>query len=297
MKKRYEKKSVAYTGATEVLDVYIPTKVGYVHALFGHSVGNNCDVWRIIQFASVGEGLGKRYNITQFGETEMAIQLHGRDDFIGGYTHADEIRVPGSFIVLLDGQKVEASSIVALTAFHELRISEVSNMYDPDNHTTLVGTHAKEYVVTKEGITINQIVTWHGSYTLDASYMPMLCAIRGNDSVSDLQITDTYMDNGNYMPYDVGTGGFTSYPFTKKKDVNRITLLSDKSGLCATVDILESPDLPGSISFLFNGEDTYNKVYCAVCGFGKQHTTAKDEKWRVRAKLQFEVGSGTDIED
>lgn len=139
-------------------------------------------------------------------------------------------------------------------------------------------------------------MAWRGAYTLDASYMPMLCAIRGNDTVSALQITDTYIDNGNYVPYDVGTGGFTSYPFTKKTGVDRIVLFSDKSGLCATVDILESPNLPGAISFLFNGENTYNKVYHAVCGFGKQHVTANGEKWRVRAKLQFAIGPGTDVE-
>lgn len=293
---RYEERTIAYTGAVEVIDVYIPAKVGYVHAIVGHCVGNNCDVWKIVQFASVTDSLVKRFNITQYGETEMAIKIQGRDDFIGGFTHADEITNAGSVVVLVDGLKINPASMTELTEFKELRISEVSTMYDPADHVTAVATHAKEYVITEGGIALNQVVTWHGAYTLDASYMPMLCAIRGNDTVSTLQITDTYIDNGDYMPYDVGTGGFTSYPFTKKTGVDRITLFSDKSGLCATVNVLESPDLPGAISFLYNGENTYNKIYCAVCGFNKPHITANGEKWRVRAQFQFAIGPGTDIE-
>ena len=293
---KYEKRAIPYTGASEVVDIYIPAKVGYVHAIFGHSVGNNCDVWRLIQFASVTDGLTKRYNITQYGETEMAIQIQGRDDFIGGFAHADEVAIAGSFVVLLDGRKINPAEVTALTEFKELRISEVSTMYDPADHVTVVATHAKEYVITADGIALNQGVTWHGTYTLGASYMPMLCAIRGNDTVSALQITDTYIDNGDYFPYDVGTGGFTSYPFTKKAGVDRITLFSDKSGLCATVDVLEKTDLPGAISFLYNGANTYNKIYYAVCGFNKQHVTTNGEKWRVRAHFQFAVGPGTDVE-
>lgn len=293
---RYEKRTVAYTGADEVLDVYIPAKVGYTHVLIGHSVSanGNADVWRIIQFAAVDDEMVTRYKITQFGETEMAVKINGRDDFIGGYTHGDEITVPGSAVFILDGEKVDPAMLTELTVFDELRISEATNMFDPADHTTQVGTHGKEYVITENGIYIDQSVKWMGAYTLDASYMPMLCAIRGNDKVSELQITDTYIDNGDFTPYDVGTAGFTTYPLTKKTGVDRVTLFSDKSGLCATVKVLESPDLPGAISFLYNGADTYNKIYFAVCGYGKTHTTTNGEKWRVRANIQIEIGNGID---
>lgn len=294
---KYDKRSIAYTGTVEALDIYIPAKIGYVHLLLGHSVSDtgNTDVWRIIQFASVDDELSTRYKITQYGETEMAIRISGRDDFIGGFTHGDEITIPGSLVFILDGAKVAPDSISEMTAFDELRICEVTTMYDPADHTSRVGAHGKEYVITEDGVTINQYVEWQGAYTLDASYMPMLCAIRGNDAVSELQITDTYFDNGNYIPYDVGAAGFTTYPNTRKTGVDRITLFSEKSGLCATVNILESPNLPGAVNYLFNGADTYNKVYCAVCGYGKQHTTTSGEKWRVRAKIQIEVSNGTDI--
>ena len=192
----------------------------------------------------------------------------------------------------MDGAKINPTTLTEMTDFGELRISEASTMYDPADHKTKVGTHGKEYVITEDGVVINQVVKWEGAYTLDASYMPMLCAVRGNDKVSDLQITDTYIDNGDYVPYDVGNSGFTTYPNTKKAGVDKVTLLSDKSGLCATVEVLETPDLPGAISFLYNGADTYNKVYFAVCGYGEQHITKKGEKWRVRAKIQTEIGNG-----
>jgi hypothetical protein len=265
--------------------------------LFGHSVSavGNADVWRIIQLLSVDDELNTRFKITQFGETEMAIRIKDRDDFIGGFTHGDEITIPGSVVFILDGAKVDPTTLTELTVFDELRISEVTTMFDPADHTTQVGTHGKEYIITADGIAIEQSVKWLGAYTLDASYMPMLCAIRGSDKVSELQITDTYIDNGDYIPYDVGIGGFTTYPNAKKTGVDRITLFSDKSGLCATVNLLDSPNLPGAVSFLYNGADTYNKIYCAVCGYGEQHNASAGEKWRVRAKIQIEIGNGTDI--
>ena len=296
---RYENRSISYTGAKEVVDVYIPAKVGYVHIVFGHCYGTSddgigYDFWRIISFASVNSGLIERYSITQNGETEMAIKIKGRNDFIGGYTHGDEFTIPGSTVFVLDGEKIDPTTLTGFTEFDELRINEATAMYDPADHITQVGTHGKEYVVTKDGVELNQSVNWLGEYVLDASYMPMFCAIRGNDSTSTLQITDTYIDDGDFIPYDVSTAGFTGYPRNLKTGVNKMTLLSGKSGLCASVSILETPELPGCGTYLFNG-DAYNKIYCAVCGYNTEHTTSIGEKWRVRAKIQVEVGNGTDL--
>lgn len=295
---RYENRSVAYTGAIEVVDVYIPAKVGYVHILLGHCQGvataSNApfDCWRIIRFSSVDSGLVNRYHITQNGETEMAVKIKGRDDFIGGHSHGDERSITGSVVFILDGEKVDPTTLTDLIEFDELRVFEVTAMYDPADHATQVATHGKEYVITKDGVELNQSVNWLGEYGLDASYMPMACAIRGNDTTSAMQITDTYIDDGNFIPYDVSTAGFTGYPRNLKDDVSKITLLSDKSGLCFSVSILETPELTGRGTYLFNGA-AYNKIYCAVCGYEAEHTTSVGEKWRVRAKFQIEVGKGT----
>ena len=51
--------------------------------------------------------------------------------------------------------------------------------------------------------------------------MPMLCVLRGNDAASALQVTDTYVDDGDFRPYDISTGGFTTYPNKLKKEADK----------------------------------------------------------------------------
>jgi len=225
----------------------------------------------------------------------MALQIVGRDDFIGGYTHGDEIRVDGSFMLLLDGKITDVTTLTSLTEFNEIRILEVTRMNDPADHSTHVGDHGKEYVITDSGVELNQSVEWKGAYDLKASYMPMVCAIRGNDTASDLQITDTYIDNGNFKKYDVSVGGFTGYPANFKTDVSRFTLLSEKSGVTITLDILESTNKTGAASRLFPGVNTYNKIYYAICGATANHTTQNGEKWRSRCRLRIDIAEGTQV--
>lgn len=295
---QYQQISPSYTGATEVLDVYIPAQIGYIRVRFGNctheSDGGLC--WRILQFCAVDDQLAVRFKITQYGETEMALQIVDRDDFIGGWTHGDEIRVDGSFLLLLDGKITDVTSLQALTQFDEIRIFEVTTMNDPADHVTQVGEHGKEYVITESGMEINQNVKWLGAYELKASFMPMLCTIRGNDTVSSLQITDTYIDNSDHRQYDVAVGGFTGYPSTYRADVTKFTLFSEKSGLTATLEILESTNKTGAASRLFNGVDTYNKIYHAICGGTENHTTKNGERWRNRCRISFQIAPGTDIE-
>lgn len=294
---RYAQKSVAYTGATEILDVYTPQKVGYLLTRFGKcsKADDGTQIWRILYFQAMDASLTERFRITQNGETEMAVQIVGRDDFIGGWTHGDEIRIGDNFTVLLDGKVVDVTSLTEYTVFDELRIIEVTQMNDPADHTTQVGEHGKEYIVTKDGIEIGQSVKWMGAYELKASFMPMLCAIRGEDAVSDLQITDTYIDNGDFKKYDVSVGGFTGYPAKYKDGVSRFTLLSEKSGVTITLDILESTNKTGAASRIFPNVDTYNKIYYAICGATTNHTTQNGEKWRSRSKIKIEIGNGADV--
>jgi hypothetical protein len=119
--------------------------------------------------------------------------------------------------------------------------------------------------------------------------MPMLCAIRGNDSVSTDQITDTYIDDGNFQNYDVATGGFTTYPNQLKKDVQNIHLFGKISGIDIVLDILEQPSgLNGEGTFLFNGVNTYNKIYCCMCGYNHNtQNVSVGDKWKVKTKIQI----------
>ena len=124
--------------------------------------------------------------------------------------------------------------------------------------------------------------------------MPMVCAIRGNDTVSALQITDTYIDDGNFVSYDVGTGGFTNYPNQLKPDVRKMNLYGEESGVGITVEILEQPEgLNKEGVFLYNGVNTYNKLYCCLCGYGGGANTqdvSNGDKWRVKTLISVNVG-------
>ncbi len=292
---KYSTREVSYSNMIECLDIYIPTTNGYINYVFGHcrSVTGYSDVWRIVQIDAVDDSFGLLYHITQLGETEMAIMISGRDDFIGGVTHGDEIMVVNqdysSFVVLLNGKFVDVTTLTSLTEFDSLQIFLVSDMLDPADHTTKVGVHGREWRFDETGLLLQQTVEFLENLTLDNSYMPMLCAIRGNDSVSTDQITDTYIDDGNFQNYDVATGGFTTYPNQLKKDVQNIHLFGKISGIDIVLDILEQPSgLNGEGTFLFNGVNTYNKIYCCMCGYNHNtQNVSVGDKWKVKTKIQI----------
>ena len=290
---RYSTREIPYTGATEVLDVYLPCAGGFSHVIFAHTVtvdeGGNGDSWRIVRFFAADASFTDKFAITTMGETEMALKISGRDDFIGGYTHGDEVMVSGSLAFIMDGRPVDVSTLTDYTEFVSLKVVETTTLYDPSDHTTVVGKHGREYAFDNDGIDLLQTVIWSGAYTLDGSYMPMVCAIRGNDSTSATQITDTYFDDGSFELYDVSSPNFGGYPKSNKTDVRRMVLYSDVSNVCITCDIESQTELTGHASFLYDG-DAYNKIYNGVCGVTTQHTTQAGEKWQTRARLTFEVG-------
>ena len=296
---KYSTRTIAYSSMTECLDVYVPSKEGYVNYVFGRtqngaSVVGGGDVWRLVQVDAVSDALALKFHITQLGETEMAIGIKDRDDFIGGSTHGDEVMDANSLVFVLDGQTVDVTTLTNLTEFDTLQVFLNSNMYDPADHTTLVGVHGREWLFNADGLYIGQTVEFKADLILTNSYMPMLCVLRGNDTASTLQVTDTYIDDGNYIPYDVSVGGFTTYPNQLKTDVREINLFGADSGVRATVKILEQPEgLNKEGVFLYNGANTYNKIYCCLCGYGSGTNTqnvANGEKWKVKSQITIEVG-------
>lgn len=97
----------------------------------------------------------ERYAVTTSGEFECALKIDDAPDFMGGSAHGSEVT---TFIhVLVDGMEIAPSSITALTECDEIRIIERSNLYDPNDETTLVAVHGKEYVWTKDKLVINQL--------------------------------------------------------------------------------------------------------------------------------------------
>ena len=297
---KYSTRQIPYTGADQVVDIYVPSKGGYVNYIFGHTItdisqsSGGGNVWRLIQIDAVDDSLAFKFHITTLGETEMAIMISGRSDFIGGWTHGDEWMDSSTLRFVVDGQTVDITGYTELTEFNTLQCSLVSDMYDPDDHSTNVGKHGREWKFDASGLELNQSVDFLTNLTLASSFMPMLCAVRGNDTVSTLQVTDTYIDDRNFIPYDIATAGFTNYP-NQPKEVGFIHLLGNDSGLEATVELKEQPKgLKGSGAYVYNGVNTYNKIYCCICGYANSAANLQEvsagDKWIVKSKFNIVVG-------
>ena len=264
------------------INIYLPTHYGYIRYAFGHSVDANinADSWRIFRAVAVDENLTDRFHVTAHGEWEMALRLDGGTDFIGGILHGDEVMENVKFF--LDGKECDISTLTSLTDFSELRIVENTILYNPDVANENVAEHSKEYIFTADGVTINQRVKWLMAKTLTTSYSCMLPMIRGNDTVSELQITADYYDDNDYKTYDVSVGGMSGYPFTWHRDVTRACFWAEESGIFASAEIVKQPPAltGGGMSFLQNTVNQYNKLYFSICGIGATYTTSANETWR-----------------
>ena len=290
---RYEKSNGA-SYSTERIFIYIPTYIGYVGYEFAHVVNAtiNANNWRIIRAFSCGNNFEERFNITNNGEWEMAIMIDGRSDFIGGSLHGDEVLNGIAFIV--DGVKKTINDMTELTAFDTLRIVENTTMYDPADNVTAVATHGKEYVFTAEGLTLKQFVNWTTVQNIATSYMTMLPILRGNDAYSALQVSDTYYADNDFLEYNIATPEKTA-AFAYKKDVRHVTIYSNKSGVCASVDVVKTPNTVGGGWFQISDAATYNKVYFTCAGYINDHTTQKGERWETETKYKLSVNNGTDV--
>jgi hypothetical protein len=287
-------RAVPYTGSDQTLDIYIPAKNGYINYIMAHTVGigANGNNWRLVQIDAVSDVLTRDFHITQLGETEMALKIKDRSDFIGGFTHGDEIQDDASFYVTLDGETVDMTTLTSLTEFNTLQMFLVSEMFDPDDHVTSVGYHGREWEFTKDGLLLSQTVTFSTDLTMDASYMPMICALRGRDDDSPVWITNKYIDDGNFETYDIGTAGFTTYPNQATKDIHEVDMMGTDTDLTIQVRLLDYPQgLNGSGRYVYNVVNTYNKLYCAICGLQNQYqnVTAGD-KWKVKSLINIMRG-------
>ena len=271
--------------STEQINIFLPATYGYIRYAYGHSVNQsiNADSWRIFRAIATDDVLADRFPVTTYGEWEMAVKINGGSDFIGGILHGDEVMEDVLFFI--DGKEVTISSITELTDFSELRIVENTLLYNPDDPTENVAKHSKEYIFTADGVTINQRVLWLSAKTLTTSYSCMFPLIRGNDTVSELQITGKYYDDNDYKTYDVSVGGVSGYPFVWHGGTTKANFWSEESGIYASAEIVKQPSLTGgNMSFVQNTVNQYNKLYFAICGIGNTYTTSANEVWRFTSR-------------
>lgn len=273
---------------SERVDIYLPTGAGFVKYRFAHVIDTdiNADNWRIVGAFACDNNLNDRFQIVTNGEWEMAIQIKGRPDFIGGSLHGDEVVNAVHFFV--DGEKKSLEDMSEATEFKTLRIVEDTKMYDPADNVTMVATHGKEYTFTADGLTLKQSVNWETVQDISTSYMPMLPIFRGNDNFSTLQITDHYYCDADFVEYDVSAPG-TGDAYAWKKDVRSATIYSGKSGVCASVEIIKTPDTVGGGWFQVSGSNQYNKLYFTCAGHNGLHTTEIGERWNTETRYNITI--------
>lgn len=294
---KYSTRSVSSSFAVAVIDVYITMPTGYVDYIFAHcqkdtvSTGGS-DTWRLVQIDKVDGTFVRQYHITTLGETEMAIKIDGRDDFIGGVTHGDEWLNSGSAFAVLDGNMVDITDYTTLTQFEQFEFFATTTLYDPSDHATVIGEHGVKWTFTKDGLDLRQSVKFSGAYTLIGSHMPMICAVRDHYGVPNgmdyetYQITDTYADDGNFNHYDISEAGFETYPNTLKTDIHAAYMYGSEKDIRIEVEYIDQPtDLTGKGNWVYNGDD-YNKLYNTICGGTGTQNVTSGTKWQVHSKIQ-----------
>ena len=263
---------------TERLYIYIPSGVGYIKYNFAHFVEqtSNANVWVIHPLYATDDSLSDRFALTTSGEFECALKLEGAPDFMGGSSHGSEIVKSIEFFV--DGANVSPSSISSLTSFDILRIVEQSELYDPSDETTLVAIHGKEYIFTRDKLTINQTVLWKKSESLVNSYLAMLPVAKTVTSEialnTNYQKTTISSNYGFYYNADTAiswddTKGF-SVRFSKPKwEINGQNIVNNNQFILTD-----------------NGGGQYNKQYFVCCTGG---TVAENDLWKTTTEYEFDI--------
>lgn len=242
-----------------VIRIYVREKNGYVNYNFTHTVRKdaNADVWRLGQAFYRNESLEGEYPLTRCGaEWDMAVHLDGRDDFIGGFNHGDEIYY--SFALFVDGALTELSAIGDARDFSEIRIVTDSVGYDPSDHISKVLLHHKEYTVNKNGVRLDQSVRFLGNYGIGPSYLAMMPPLK--------VLTDGYYTDISPEAMDITFG-------KQERNVRSATVFGKESGLYYTMSIPAYPEYENGGIFMItdNNNSPYNKMYFYVCKKAEVH--------------------------
>ena len=283
----------------EQVSIFVPAIVGFVKYAFVRNEvsASNANNWRIDRAYACDDSKVVRFPITAQGEWEMALKINERADFIGGYAHGDEVLKSISFFV--DGRKVnDISSLTTETKFEELRIVELTDLYDPNDGANLstkdsftpVAHHGREYIITKDGIRLKQFVLFDVAETMTTSYMTMFPIIRGNDSQWATQITDSYYSDDNYDISDVSTTTTEANAYNWRFNCKRGVIWSDVSRVSAEVEMLyqKKDNLTSEHYHKVQSSNTYNKFYWTVCCIGNQ-TADIQKNHRFETDTMFKI--------
>ena len=278
-------KSNVSSDTPEKIDIYIPCKNGFANYPLVHNVSLtvNADCWRLNRIMKVNNGYETLLPFTDSGELEMAVKIVGRSDYIGGLSHGDEIATKTVFII--DGKKVNISDFTELTDFSCLRVITYSNLYDPNDNETLVAYHGKEYVFTKDGLTLMQSVKWVLSELINEAYLSMLI---GTQRYNNVVITDHIFTD---ISFDVETiKSETSRTFYE--NAKQASIFGETSNITCTMIIDEYPTglVGGDQIEMRVTAGSNNKAYAIAVYYNGNsgHQTTVGELWKSKTKFIFE---------
>ena len=281
-------------GTKDYINLYLPREVGYLQIQMNleNSASKNSFGWRLNMMYACDNHLSQIFPITSTGEYEAAIQLEGRPDFMGMGAHGSERMT--SLRIYIDGNKAKLSDLSAnATDWKSVKIVRESNLYDPLDEVTIVATHTVIYEFDLNGLTVTQDVNWLVDETCIASYLMMFPVLR---SYNDLQITDKYFDDFDSTEYDVSQSGFTHYPYKWTYGATKMTMYSEKSGITATLESLDSTVLNGGGYKHCANSEQYNKMYFSICGvLGKKHQVKAGDVWHTQHRYEVSIKKGTDV--
>lgn len=273
-----EKIAVKYTSesgvdsSTEKFDVYVPQKglsdLKYIHYVIVHTVDENerSDIWRVAYCYISNLDFVDEKQVTTTGEWEMAIQLLGKDDFIGGFMHGDEKQYSVKFFA----NRVEYDK----TVFTDIRyvdsfsFVQQSDMYDPAPPylTYKVAEHYSfhEFNMKNEHqLEISQRVKWRMNLNFTTSYLAMFPIAK--------EMSTKYFTNVDYALKETST-------YIKVPEATEARLNSQNENVSAVFGISEYPNYDTGHQFLVsdNGGTAYNKSYYII---GESGMTDTQKDW------------------
>jgi hypothetical protein len=242
----------SFESGTEYLRLYLPAERGFVNYNIIRSVRADAfaDIFRLGKAFAYDDNLENGYAITpERAEWDMAIKIVGREDFIGGLIHGDE--VSDGISVTVDGKVIDFRTVSELTPFDEMKITVSSAGYDPIDHKTKALLHKKEYTVTENGITSRQSVEFLGDFTLENSYLAMMPPCK--------EFTDSYFTDKTPTPQNAVSG-------IEISGAKSATVFGKESGISFTMAVPEYPSIENGGKFFIsdNGGRNYNKMYFPV---------------------------------
>ncbi|MBQ7873531.1 MAG: leucine-rich repeat protein, partial [Oscillospiraceae bacterium] len=291
---RNEGKLIYSDGKKEYINVYLPQEEGYLQVQMNLEDNKSANAygWRLNMMYSCNDSLEKVFPITSSGEYEAAIKLSGRPDFMGMGAHGSERMT--SFDIFVDGKEVELEQLAVITDWETIKIVRESDFYDPKDETTVVAKHTVIYDFDLEGLNVTQDLEWLTENTCAISYMMMFPVRR---TYENLQVTDTYVDNYDSNEYDVSEEGFTGYPVKWTYGATKLTLYSEKSGITASMESLETTVLNGVGYKHCSNSSAYNKLYFTICGGGgTEQSVSVGDVWHTKHRYEVIVSEGTDLD-